>query len=169
MEEPLASAHSRKPRSMFLCMSACVYVCACTHLCARVYVHKGRNTGSLWPQQRHLGAGRASTLGSSERVHTPCVLVYTLVHLVCTDLQQHFLATGALSDSTPSPALRSTSPCTSPQSCRPVAVPGTKWVLTSAKSMAQEWSLDAPAAVLLGSRALRHPGHRGSAAGGLGK
>lgn len=106
VEEPLACAHSRKPRSMFLCMSACVYVCACTYLCACVYVHKGRNTGSLWPQQRHLGAGRASPLGSSEQVHTPCVLVYTLLCLVYTDLQQRFLATGALSDSTPSPALR---------------------------------------------------------------
>lgn len=98
----------RIPESPEVCFCACLHVCVrvCTHLCARVYVHKGRNTRSLWPQQRHLGAGRASPLGSSEQVYTPCVLVYTLLHLVYTDLQQRFLATGALSDSTPSPSLR---------------------------------------------------------------
>lgn len=93
----------RIPESPEVCFSACLRVCvrvhALVHTC--VYGHKGRNTGSLWPQQRLLGAGRASPLGSSEQVHTPCVLLYTLLHLVYTDLQQRFLATGALSDSTP--------------------------------------------------------------------
>lgn len=51
-----------------------VYMCVC--------VHKGSNTGFLWPQKHHL-KGRAGPTGSSEQVYTPYILVYTLAHL-CT-------------------------------------------------------------------------------------
>lgn len=121
-----------------------VFACMCAFVC--VCIHKGSNTGSLWPQKHHLGAGRASSVGRSEQEHTSCILVCTLAHLVYTDPQQQFLGTGAFSDSTASPALRWTSPCTSPQPCFPDTVPGTRWVLTSAKSMSrgrESWCLRA--------------------------
>lgn len=70
----------QKAQGGFLCMCACACVC--------VYIHKGRYTGSLWPQKPHLGAGRASPDGRSEQVHTPWALVCTVACLVCPGLQQ---------------------------------------------------------------------------------
>lgn len=130
-QQPLARAHSRRPRSMFLwaCVRLCVHLCVCVYTKAVTLVPSG--------PKAPFRSWKSSSVGRSEQEHTPCVLVCTLAHLVYNDLQQQFLGTGAFSDSIANPALRWTSTCTSHQPYYPDVVPGASWGFTSANSISK--------------------------------